>query len=85
MVIIDFRKKLNPTQKRELEDIMRKDGLDESLEVTDESITFEVDSLVYSRESGFHMEKLIKLLKEVNSKNKISSFSSGITFGFRDI
>jgi hypothetical protein len=84
IAIIDFRKKLNPTQKSELEGMMREDGLDEFLEVTDESITFEVDSLVYSKESGFHMEKLIKLLKDVNS-NKISSFSSGITFGFRDI
>jgi hypothetical protein len=84
VAIISFRIKLNPNQKSELEDMMRKLGLHEMLKITDESIKFEVDSLVHSERGGFNMEKLVKLLKDVNSKNKISSFSSGINFDFRD-
>lgn len=84
IAIINFRKKLNPIQKEQIEEMMRKDGLDELLEITDESITFEVDSLV-SRKGEFDMKKLVQLLKNVNSKNKISSFSSGLTFDLRDI
>jgi hypothetical protein len=84
IAIINFRKKLNPIQKNELEEMMRKNSLDGSLEITDGSITFEIDSFV-SREGGFDVEKLVKVLKGINSKNKISSFSSGITFDLRDI
>jgi hypothetical protein len=82
VAIIEFRKKLNQTQKNELQSVIRKENLHESLEVTDKSITFEVDSLV--SEKG-DIKKLIQILKNVNAKNKISSFSSGITFNLRDI
>jgi hypothetical protein len=82
IAIIEFRKKLNPTQKDELESMIRKENLGESFEVDDHSITFEVDSLV--SEKG-DIKKLIQILKNVNAKNKISSFSTGITFNLRDI
>lgn len=85
VAIISFRTKLNPKQKGELEDMMRKYELLPELEITDESITFEVDRLVYSQGGGYEMEKLVELLRDVNSKNKISSFSSGIEFNLRDI
>jgi hypothetical protein len=62
--------------------MLRKENLGELLEVSDSSITFEVDSLV--SEKG-DIRKLIQILKDVNAKNKISSFSSGITFNLRDI
>jgi hypothetical protein len=84
IAIINFRKKLDPIQKRELEERMRKDGLNEALDIDDKSITFEVDSLV-TQKGAFTIEKLVQLLKDINSKNKISSFSTGITFSLRDI
>jgi hypothetical protein len=82
---ISFRVKLNPDQKRELEDLMRKHGIYEGVEISDESLEFEVDRLVYSEKGGCEMEKLPRLLKDINSKNKISSFSSGINFDLRDV
>jgi hypothetical protein len=85
IAIIRFRIKLNPNQKSELEDMMRKHGLRQWEEITDESVTFEVDNLVYSEEGHLNMGKLVDLLKDMNSKFKISSFSSGICFDLRDV
>lgn len=85
IAIISFRVRLNPLQKAELEDNLRKHGLDEWLEITDDGIKFEVERLVYSQKNGYHMEKLVELLKDLNSKNKIKSFSTGFNFDLRDV
>ena len=83
--MIDFERRLKKEEKEILEKIAQKYGIQEDFKVTDRGIQFEMDHLVYLGNNKHNMKNLIEFLKEINSKFRVKSFSTGITFELREI
>lgn len=84
--MIDFTSKLKDSDKEALRGIAQKFGVSEDLELLDQGLTFEMDSLVYLGEGqGNDMKKLAPFLSEVNAVLEIKRFSTGVEFGLRSL
>lgn len=57
--------------------------MDKDLDIDEQSLTFEMDSLVYLGEGQHDMKKLIPFLEEVNDIVEIEAFSSDVEFRLR--
>jgi hypothetical protein len=85
LATIGFQRRLKENEKEALREMIQKYGLQEGLEVSDEEIQFEMDRLVYLGNGKYNMRKLVEFLKDVNTKFKVKSFSTGIYFDLREI
>lgn len=85
LATIGFQRRLKEDEKEALKEMIQKYGLQEGLEVSDEEIQFEMDRLVYLGNGKYNMRKLVEFLKDVNTKFKVKSFSTGIYFDLREI
>ena len=85
LAMIDFTRRLDKEDEKMLMEIAKKYGIQEDFEVTDRGIHFEMDRLVYLGNNMNDMRKLIEFLREINSKFRVKSFSTGITFELREI
>ena len=83
--MIDFTQRLDKEAEEMFMEIAKKYGIHEEFEVTDRGVQFEMDRLVYLGNNKNNMKKLIEFLKEINSKFRVKSFSTGITFELREI
>jgi hypothetical protein len=80
---IDFTRKLREPDEDALRAVARKYGVSEGLELSDQRMTFEMDTLVYAGGKQYDMKKLIPFLKEVNAVLGIKNFSTGLEFQLR--
>lgn len=82
---IDFKNKLNDSQKKAIEDISEKYGLQEDgeFELGDQNLTFLVDTLVYLGDNQHNMQKLIDFLKQINEVASVENFVTGMEFKLR--
>jgi hypothetical protein len=81
---IDFTRRLKDSEKEALRAIAQKFGVNEDMELLDQGLTFEMDSLVYLGEGkGHDMKKLVPFLTEINAVLEINRFSTGVEFGLR--
>jgi hypothetical protein len=80
---IDFTRKLREPDEDALRAVARKYGVSEGLELNDQRMTFEMDTLVYAGGKQYDMKKLIPFLKEVNAVLGIKNFSTGLGFQLR--
>jgi len=88
---IDFYHELDEKQVKEIIEIGEKydlpfEGVEdiedfESCSINDEKIGFLMDGLVYSAEREYHMDRLIRFLKDLDKFN-VKSLTTGITFLF---
>jgi len=81
--MINFTRKLNDAEKESVNQIARKYGVNEDLEIRDQLLTFEMDHLVYVSEGQHNMAKLTSFLKEIYGVIEIESFSTDMEFRLR--
>jgi hypothetical protein len=83
IAMIDFARSMSKAERGELEGTARRYQVT-VLEIEAQSMTFEMDSLVY-RADQFEMGKLTTFLRDVNRVIEILSFSTGTTYGLRRV
>ncbi len=80
---IRFVKSLNDDQKTATKGLLRKYGIEEDSQLGDNELQFEMDKLVYRKNEGNDMRKLIEFLRETNKIVEINGFGTGIDFNLR--
>lgn len=82
---VRFDRKLDKKEKKDLEEIAKKYKLNKGLlEIEEQSITFEMDHLVYLGNNKHDMKQLIQFLNEIK-RFSIKSITTGITFELREL
>jgi sugar phosphate isomerase/epimerase len=80
---IHFARKLKESEEESLKQLARKYAIDKELDVDEQSLTFEMDQLVYLGEGQYNMKRLTSFLKEINGVVEIEAFSTGSEFRLR--
>jgi hypothetical protein len=84
IAIMDFARTMSRSEKDELERAVSRYQVS-ALEIQDQTMTFEMDSLVYRANGQHDMRRLTSFLRDVNRVVEIQSFTTGTNYGLRRV